>query len=97
MVDVLGRTNELAVRPEFYDTFANNCTTNIARHINRIAPNRIRYDYRLLLPGYSDKLAYDEGLIESHGTFEETKAQAYVTPRAIMHAGRDDFSELIRR
>ena len=97
LVDVLGRTNELAVRPEFYDTFANNCTTNIARHINRIAPNRIRYDYRLLLPGYSDKLAYDEGLIESHGTFEETKAQAYVTPRAIMHAGRDDFSELIRR
>jgi hypothetical protein len=97
LVDVLGRTNELAVRPEFYDTFANNCTTNIARHINRIAPNRIRYDYRLLLPGYSDKLAYDEGLIESHGTFEETKAQAYVTPRAIMHAGRNDFSELIRR
>ena len=97
LVDVLGRTNELAVRPEFYDTFTNNCTTNIARHVNRISPNRIRYDYHLLLPGYSDKLAYDEGLIESHGTFEETKAQAYVTPRAIMHAGRSDFSELIRR
>ncbi len=97
LVDVLGRTNELASRPEFYGTLTNNCTTNIARHINRIAPNRIRYDYHLLLPGYSDKLAYDEGLIERHGSFEETKARAYVTPQAIMHADRDDFSELIRR
>jgi len=97
LVDVLGRTNELVSRPEFYDTLTNNCTTNIARHINRIAPQRIRYDYRLLLPGYSDKLAYDEGLIERHGTFEETKAKAYVTPRAILNAEREDFSELIRR
>ena len=97
LVDVLGRTNELASRPEFYGTLTNNCTTNIARHINRIAPNRIRYDYHVLLPGYSDRLAYDEGLIERHGTFEETKARAYVTPKAILHAERDDFSEQIRR
>lgn len=97
LVDVLGRTNELASRPEFYGTLTNNCTTNIARHINRISPNRIRYDYHLLLPGYSDKLAYDEGLIVRHGSFEETKARAYVTPQAIINAERDDFSELIRR
>lgn len=97
LVDVLGRTNELASRPEFYNTFSNNCTTNIARHINRISPNRIHYDYRLLLPGYSDKLAYDEGLIERHGTFEETKARAYVTPKAHLIAEREDFSALIRR
>ena len=88
LVDVLTRTNELASRPEFYDTLRNNCTTNIARHINRIAPNRIRYDYHILLPGYSDKLAYEEGLIERHGSFEETKTLAYVTPKAIMYAGR---------
>lgn len=97
LVDVLGRTNELAVRPEFYDTLTNNCTTNIARHINRISPNRVRYDYRVLLPGYSAKLAYDEGLIVRHGSFEETKARAYITPKAILYADREDFSELIRR
>ena len=95
-VDVMSRTNELASRPEFYDTITNNCTTNIARHINRIAPNRIRYDYHILLPGYSAKLAYEEGLIERHGSFEETKARAYITPLAIANANRDDFSEQIR-
>jgi hypothetical protein len=97
LVDVLGRVNELASRPEFYDTVSNNCTTNIVRHINRIKPDRIEYDARILLPGYSDKLAYDEGLIQRHGTFEQTKALALVNPRALAAAGRDDFSQVIRR
>ncbi len=97
LVDVLGRTNELASRPEFYNTITNNCTTNIARHINRISPRRLRYDYHILLPGYSDKLAYDEGLIVRHGTFEETKAHAFISTKATLFAEQEGFSELIRK
>jgi hypothetical protein len=95
--DVLARVNQVAKTPEFYDTLTNNCTSNIVRHVNRIKPNRITVDYRTLLPGYSDRLAYDEGLIEHHGTFEQTKELAYVNPLAQRYAGRDDFSEMIRR
>jgi hypothetical protein len=97
LADVLGRVNQLSVTPEFYDTLTNNCTSNIVKHVNRIKPNRIVADYRVLLPGYSDALAYDEGLIERHGTFPETKRQAYVNPLAQRYAGREDFSEMIRR
>jgi hypothetical protein len=97
LIDVLARTNQLASRPEFYDTVANNCTTNLVDHINRIKPNRVVYDYRVLLPGYSDKLAYDEGLIVPHGTFEETKLRAYVNGKAIAAANRGDFSQAIRK
>lgn len=97
LVDVLGRTNELANRPEFYNTITNNCTTNIARHINRISPRRLRYDYHILLPGYSAKLAYDEGLIERHGTFKETQAHAYISTKATLLAEHEDFSERIRK
>lgn len=97
LVDVLTRANQVATQPEFYDTLTNNCTSNIVRHVNRIKPNRIVADYRVLLPGYSDALAYDEGLIEKHGTFPETKQQAYVNPAALRYAGREDFSEMIRR
>jgi hypothetical protein len=97
LADVLNRVNQIAERPEFYDTLTNNCTSNIVKHINRIKPDRILTDYRALLPGYSDQLAYDEGLIERHGTFAETKEQAYVNPLAQQYAGREDFSELIRR
>ena len=97
LVDVLSRTNQLASRPEFYDTLTNNCTTNLVDHINRIKPQRVKYDYRVLLPGYSDQLAYDEGLIERTGTFEQTKARAYVNPKALAAANREDFSQAIRR
>jgi len=97
LVDVLARTNQLASRPEFYETFRNNCTTNLVDHINRIKPQRIVYDYRVLLPGYSDRLAYDEGLIQRYGTFEETKTRAYLNGRALAAANREDFSQAIRR
>ena len=97
LVDVLTRVNQLAKSPEFYDTLANNCTSNIVRHVNRIRPNRITVDYRSLLPGYSDQLAFEDGLIEKRGTFVQTKEAAYINPLAERYAGREDFSELIRQ
>jgi hypothetical protein len=97
LADVLGRVNQLAKKPEFYDTITNNCTTNIVRHVNRIKPNRITADVRALLPGLSDQLAYDEGLIERHGTFLETRQRAYINNKAQQFAGREDFSAMIRR
>jgi hypothetical protein len=96
-VDVMARTNELASQPEFYDTITNNCTTNIVRHINDVRPNRITYDVRSMLPGLSDKLAFDQGLLVPYGTFEETKQRAYINPLAEQFAEREDFSQLIRR
>ncbi len=97
LADVLGRVNELAKRPEFYDTLTNNCTTNIVRHIDRVRPNRITYDVRLLLPGYSDQLAFNQGLIVPSGNFEQTRQRAYINPLAERYADREDFSALIRR
>lgn len=97
LVDVLGRVNQIAKQPEFYDTLTNNCTTNLVAHLNRIKPSRLLADVRVLLPGYSDSLAYDEGLIVRNGTFSETKQRAYVNPLAQRYAGRADFSEMIRR
>jgi hypothetical protein len=97
LADVMGRVNQIAREPEFYDTLTNNCTTNIVSHIERIRPNRLALDVRMLLPGYSDQLAYEQGLIERRGTFLETREQAYVNPEAQRYAGRDDFSTMIRR
>ena len=97
LTDILGRVNDLAKKPEFYDTITNNCTTNIVRHIDRVRPNRITYDIRMLLPGYSDQLAFNQGLLVPYGTFEQTKQHAYINPLAERYADRDNFSELIRR
>ena len=95
--DVMRRVNKLHDRPEFYDTLTNNCTTNIRDHINDLKPDRVPYDYRVLLPGNSDRLAYDLGLIERHGTFEETRLRARVNYLAYLHRDDPDFSRVIRR
>ena len=88
----------MANEPEFYDTLTNNCTTNIVHHVNRIRPNRIVPDSACCCRDYSDQLAYDQGLIERHGTFAATKAAGVrQSARAAVCAGREDFSELIRR
>jgi hypothetical protein len=66
LLDVMARVNKLATQPEFYDTFSNNCTTNIVAHINRMKPGRIPVNIGVLLPGYADRLAYDLGLLDTN-------------------------------
>lgn len=96
-LDVMRRVNKLEKLPEFYDTLTNNCTTNIRSHINHLKPGEIPYDYRVLLPGYSDALAYDLGLIEHHGSFEETRLRAKVNYQAYLYRDDPAFSQRIRR
>ena len=96
-VDVMRRVNKLQVAPEFYNTLTNNCTTNIARHVNRIMPNRIQLDYRVLMAGHSDRMAYDIGLLDTETTFEATRARSGVNYQAYLHRNDADFSAKIRR
>jgi hypothetical protein len=96
-VDVMQRANQLYVQPEFYDTLTNNCATNIARHANRLRPGRVPYDFRILLPGLSDQLAYDLGLLRTNASFAATKRRSRITAVANRYADDRDFSLRIRR
>jgi hypothetical protein len=96
-VDMLKRANSLAEKPEFYDTFTNNCTTNIVNHVNKLRPMLIPYSYQILLPGHSDRLAYDLGVLDKSVSFEELRRRAHINARAKVFAGREDFSQQIRR
>ncbi|GAG42691.1 unnamed protein product, partial [marine sediment metagenome] len=58
---------------------------------------RIPYDLRILLPGQSDRLAYDLGLLDTDVSFEETKRAARVNDLADLYRDSPDFSTLIRR
>lgn len=95
-VDMIGRANELRERPEFYNTFTSSCTTNIVDHINRIAPNRIPFSFKVLLPGYSDGLAYDLGLVSNELSFEETQKRYRIDERAREIGDDPRFSAKIR-
>jgi hypothetical protein len=97
LVDVMKRANKLSREPEFYNTLTNNCTTNIRNHINHLAPEKVPYNYEVLLPGDSDKLAYDLGLLKSEGDFERTKSKSRVNYLAYLYRDDPDFSVKIRQ
>lgn len=95
-VDMMGRVNKLAVEPEFYHSISNNCTTNLAGHVNEVSPKKINYGWRVLLPGFSAEYAYDLGLLDNRIPFKELKEIALVNDLALKHRDAADFSQRIR-
>jgi hypothetical protein len=96
-VSMLERANRLREHPEFYNTLTNTCTTNIVRHVNDLAPGKVPLSYKVLLPGYSDRLAYDLGLLDTDLPFDQAKARHHINARALRYADDPDFSALIRQ
>jgi hypothetical protein len=94
--DMLQRANTLAVRPEFYNTLTSTCTTNLVAHVNRIAPKRVPFSYKVLLPAFADELAYDVGLLDTTVAFPELRRRALINARAAAADTAPDFSARIR-
>jgi hypothetical protein len=95
-IDMLTRANNLKDNPEFYNTITNSCATNIADHVNIIAPQTIPWDYRLILPKNSDEFAYELGLIDNSITLEEARKKYLISPAAAKYIDDPDFSKKIR-
>ena len=96
LISMLERTNKLKTSPEFYNTISSTCTTNIVRHVNEVSPKRIKPSYMILAPGFSDKYAYELGLIKTSKSFEDTKKECYINEKAEAFADSELFSEKIR-
>ena len=96
-LNMVTRAEHLAVRPEFYNTLTNSCSSNIVRHVNAISPGHVRAGLRTVLPGYSDRLAWERGLIDSNLPFPVARERFRV--RAVASRGplADDYSAAIRR
>lgn len=94
--DVITRVNKLAVEPEFYHSIRNNCTTNLAGHVNEVSPKKINYGWKVLLPGLSAQYAYELGLLDNSVPFEELTKLALVNDLAEQHYDDPKFSNLIR-
>lgn len=96
-LDMITRANELKEKPEFYNTLTSTCTTNIVEHVNKLASNPISsYSYKILLPGYSDEIAHENGLIDTALTLEEARKKFQINDLAEKHADAPDFSTKIR-
>ena len=92
---MLGRMNDIERAPEFYHTITDNCAVAIWRYSNRISAFQRYTNPKLLLPGFSDEVAYELGLIFNGIDIERLRRKALVDPG---RSSLDDplFSEKIR-
>ena len=97
-LDYLKTANELHVKPRWYNALTHNCTTAMAPHLAVASPSgHIPWDWRILLNGYADKLAYDRGGLANDGlSFDELKRRAHINDAARAADQAPDFSARIR-
>ncbi|MFZ5476526.1 MAG: DUF4105 domain-containing protein [Myxococcota bacterium] len=96
LVGMLARASRLRESPEHYDTLTNSCMSNVADHVDAVAPGRVPRGWRLLLPGYSDEVALEAGLLATEGPIEAARARFRVNEAARRHADDPSFSLRIR-
>lgn len=87
--------NELAAKPEFYNTLTTNCTTMIF-NMARVLDPGLPFDYRILLSGYLPGYLYDHQWIEQNGTLEEVEKRASIDAKG-QAGGREGYSQRIRQ
>ncbi len=95
-LSMIQRVNKLYDKPEFYNTITNTCTTNIVRHVNEISEVKVPFSYKVLMPGYSDKLAYDLGLLDTTLPYDNIRERYQINEKAMKYADDKDFSIKIR-
>ena len=91
----LGRINELADRPEFYNLLSNNCTLNIVRYANA-AGRKGRFDIRHLFNGLIDSYLYHSGRVDTTLPFDELRRRSLIDEAAESADDAPDFSQRIR-
>lgn len=75
LLSLAAQTNFLKEQPRFYNTLTANCTSILAKEVNRAYPNSIPYHISWNLPGYSDTFLMKEGHITMRGNIDETIAR----------------------
>jgi hypothetical protein len=94
-LDYLKEVNRLKARPEWYNALTSNCTTNIRGHTRPFTKNT-RFDWRILLNGRVDEMAYERKALDQSLPFGELKARSLINDRAKAADKDSAFSARIR-
>lgn len=96
LLDVAAGAEAVRQTPVFYHTVQDNCSTRIVDHLNAVLDPPLPRSCQILLPGYSDALLYDRGLLDTRLTLPAERARALVNERAVRWQDDPDFSLRIR-
>jgi hypothetical protein len=91
---IVAHVQRLERRPAWYHTLTASCATALAADIQEAADPPLQLDWRVLLPGFSDALAFDLGLIRTDADLETTLREDFADPAR--WTGGGDYSRAMR-
>jgi hypothetical protein len=94
-LDYIRGVNQLAQEPAWYNTLTDNCTTGVLLH-TKAYPHRARYNWKILLSGYTAQYAYEIGGLDTNLPFADLRERGHANERARTAGESDDFSQRIR-
>jgi hypothetical protein len=95
-LQMMRRAETLEREPSFYNTLTDNCTKALLDAANTVAREPIRYGPRVLMAGYADAVAYENGLIDTDLPLAAARARFRVDAKARAAASDPEFSRRIR-
>ena len=89
------KLNQLAQRPEWYNTVTDNCTTGIYMHLRQI-PQPPAFSITILLNGYLPEYIYEQGTLDTSMPWAELNRRCDIKEvgRSAYHS--TEFSRIIR-
>lgn len=98
LVDMLNKMNDLTIHPEWYNTLFSNCTSSIAKHINKLSPGRIPvFSWQLWLTASADELALKHGLLDTDLSIEKAREKFFITDISQKIGDVPNYSREIRK
>lgn len=99
LIDMLTKMNELvSTKPAWYNTLFSNCTSSIAKHVNKLTPGRISiFNWRLWLTASADELALKSGLLDTNLSIEQVREKYSINEASERVGDSPDYSLEIRK
>ncbi len=96
-LDYLDRINGLARKPEWYNALTENCMVGFFQIARQHAvKGRGRWHWSVILNGYADRHAYENGALDTTLPFDELREHSIVNDRARAAGDAPEFSARIR-
>jgi hypothetical protein len=89
------KVDSLSKHPQWYNTLDDNCTTGVL-HLAQSYGGKVRYNWKILLSGYTAEYLYDMGGIDTSVPFEELKKISLINAKAEAANDSPEFSQRIR-
>jgi hypothetical protein len=93
---MVAAAEKLAREPAFYNTLTNSCISNVIAHVNAVVPESIPFGIGSVLPGFSERIAYERNWIDTDLPFERIEGAFRIDRLAQNHGLGPGFSKAIR-